>query len=42
MYLDNQGNVIDGKSLFTHDASGVPGTVAGMEYALKMGYNAII
>lgn len=37
MYLDNQGNVIDGKSLFTHDASGVPGTVAGMEYALKNG-----
>lgn len=35
MYLDNEGNVIDGKSLFTHDASGVPGTVAGMEYALK-------
>ena len=35
MYLDNQGNVIDGKSLFTHDASGVHGTVAGMEYALK-------
>ena len=35
MYLNNQGNVIDGKSLFTHDASGVPGTVAGMEYALK-------
>lgn len=35
MYLDNQGKVIDGKSLFTHDASGVPGTVAGMEYALK-------
>ena len=35
MYLDNQGNVIDGKSLFTHDASGVPGTVAGMEHALK-------
>ena len=35
MYLDNQGNVIDGKSLFTHDASGVPGTVAVMEYALK-------
>ena len=35
MYLDSQGNVIDGKSLFTHDASGVPGTVAGMEYALK-------
>lgn len=35
MYLDNQGKVIDGKSLFSHDASGVPGTVAGMEYALK-------
>lgn len=35
MYLDKQGNVIDGKSLFTHDAVGVPGTVAGMEYALK-------
>ncbi|PKZ69748.1 gamma-glutamyltransferase [Moraxella osloensis] len=35
MYLDNQDKVIDGKSLFTHDASGVPGTVAGMEYALK-------
>ncbi len=35
MYLDNQGKVMDGKSLFRHDASGVPGTVAGMEYALK-------
>ncbi|KGQ30618.1 gamma-glutamyltranspeptidase [Gallibacterium genomosp. 2] len=35
MYLDEKGNVIDGKSLFTHFAVGVPGTVAGMEYALK-------
>ena len=35
MYLDEQGNVVDGKSLYTHFAVGVPGTVAGMEYALK-------
>lgn len=35
MYLDVQGNVVDGKSLYTHYAVGVPGTVAGMEYALK-------
>ena len=35
MYLDEKGNVIDGKSLYTHFAVGVPGTVAGMEYALK-------
>lgn len=35
LYLDAQGNVIDGKSLFTHYAVGVPGTVAGLEYALK-------
>ncbi|KGQ36673.1 gamma-glutamyltransferase [Gallibacterium genomosp. 1] len=35
MYLDEKGNVIDRKSLFTHFAVGVPGTVAGMEYALK-------
>lgn len=35
MYLDDKGNVIDGKSLYTHLAVGVPGTVAGMEYALK-------
>ncbi|KMK52354.1 gamma-glutamyltranspeptidase [[Actinobacillus] muris] len=35
MYLDAQGNVIDGKSLFSHFAVGVPGTVAGMELALK-------
>ncbi|MDG2938607.1 gamma-glutamyltransferase [Bisgaard Taxon 10/6] len=35
MYLDDKGNVVDGKSLYTHLAVGVPGTVAGMEYALK-------
>lgn len=35
MYLDQDGNVVDGKSLFTHFAVGVPGTVAGMEHALK-------
>ena len=34
MYLDAQGNVINGKSLYTHYAVGVPGTVAGMEHAL--------
>jgi gamma-glutamyltranspeptidase/glutathione hydrolase len=35
MYLDDKGNVIDGKSLYTHHAVGIPGTVAGMEHALK-------
>ena len=35
IYLDAQGNVIDGKSLYTHYAVGVPGTVAGLEHALK-------
>lgn len=35
MYLDAQGNVIDGKSLYTPYAVGVPGTVAGLEHALK-------
>ncbi|MDC7716876.1 gamma-glutamyltransferase [Vogesella sp. DC21W] len=35
MYLDDKGNVADGRSLYTHLAVGVPGTVAGMEYALK-------
>jgi gamma-glutamyltranspeptidase/glutathione hydrolase len=34
MYLDAQGNVIADKSLFTPAAIGVPGTVAGMMYAL--------
>ncbi|GKS85298.1 gamma-glutamyltransferase [Acidovorax sp. SUPP1855] len=35
MYLDASGNVVDGKSLYTPYAVGVPGTVAGMEHALK-------
>lgn len=35
MYLDAQGEVVDGKSLYTHYAVGVPGTVKGMEHALK-------
>lgn len=35
MYLDEKGNVIPNQSLYTHNAVGVPGTVAGMEYALK-------
>ncbi|HMN22542.1 MAG TPA: gamma-glutamyltransferase [Ottowia sp.] len=35
MYLDDKGNVVDGKSLYTHYAIGVPGTVAGMAHALK-------
>ncbi|MGT2474925.1 gamma-glutamyltransferase [Paraburkholderia terrae] len=30
MFLDDQGNVIKGKSLFGYYAAGVPGTVAGM------------
>ena len=35
MYLDASGKVIDGKSLYTHYAVGVPGTVAGMTHALS-------
>ena len=35
MYLDDQGNVIRNKSLFTQAAIGVPGTVAGLTYALE-------
>lgn len=35
LYIDDKGQVIDGKSLFTHYAVGVPGTVAGLEHALK-------
>jgi len=30
MYLDEQGNVIDGSTRYGHLAAGVPGTVAGM------------
>ncbi|MDF0604964.1 gamma-glutamyltransferase [Neisseriaceae bacterium TC5R-5] len=35
MYLDAQGKVVDGRSLHTHLAVGVPGTVAGLEHALQ-------
>jgi gamma-glutamyltranspeptidase/glutathione hydrolase len=34
MYLDKDGNVVKGASTTGHLAVGVPGTVAGMEYAL--------
>jgi len=34
MYLDSQGRVVPGRSLFTHLASGVPGTVAGLAQTL--------
>lgn len=34
MYLDEQGNVAPGRSLYTHLAVGVPGTVAGLAHAL--------
>lgn len=34
MYLDSQGNVVSGRSLYTHLASGVPGSVAGFNRAL--------
>ena len=33
MYLDAQGKVADGRSLYTHLAVGVPGTVAGLAHA---------
>ncbi len=35
MYLDAGGNVIKGASTYGHLAVGVPGTVSGMEYALR-------
>lgn len=35
LYLDAAGNVIDGDSIYSHRAIGVPGTVAGLEYALR-------
>ncbi|WP_035057300.1 gamma-glutamyltransferase [Andreprevotia chitinilytica] len=35
MYLDDKGNVVPGKSLYTHTAVGIPGTVAGLTHALK-------
>lgn len=35
MYLDSNGNVVAGKSLYTPFAVGVPGTVAGLLHALQ-------
>lgn len=35
MYLDDKGNVVPGRSLYTHLAIGVPGTVAGLTHALQ-------
>jgi gamma-glutamyltranspeptidase / glutathione hydrolase len=35
MYLDAQGNVVPDRSLHTHLAVGVPGTVAGLTHALN-------
>ncbi|MBI1770888.1 MAG: gamma-glutamyltransferase, partial [Burkholderiales bacterium] len=35
MYLDAKGNVISGKSLYSHLAVGIPGTVSGMDLALR-------
>ena len=35
MYLDAHGKVIDGMSLYSHAAIGVPGTVAGLAHALQ-------
>jgi gamma-glutamyltranspeptidase/glutathione hydrolase len=35
MYLDDKGNVAPGRSLYTHLAVGVPGTVAGLSHALS-------
>jgi gamma-glutamyltranspeptidase/glutathione hydrolase len=35
MYLDAKGNVIENASLVGYRAAGVPGSVAGMAYALK-------
>ena len=35
MYLDANGQVVPDKSLFTQAAIGVPGTVAGLTYALE-------
>jgi gamma-glutamyltranspeptidase / glutathione hydrolase len=35
MYLDANGNVIPNKSLLTHQAVGVPGTIAGLDLALR-------
>lgn len=34
LYLDEQGNVIEGESIYSHRSIGVPGSVAGLEHAL--------
>jgi gamma-glutamyltranspeptidase/glutathione hydrolase len=35
MFLDAQGNPVPGRSTYSHLATGVPGTVAGLAHALK-------
>lgn len=35
MFQDDEGNVVTGRSRFTHKAAGVPGTVAGFALALE-------
>ena len=35
LYLDSQGNVIPEKATYSHQAVGIPGTVAGLELAHK-------
>ena len=35
MYLDDKGNAIEDKSRFTLDASGIPGTVAGLAHVIE-------
>jgi len=35
MYLDADGQIVPGRSLFSHHAIGVPGTVAGLTTALR-------
>ena len=35
MFQDDNGNVVENRSRFTHKASGVPGTVAGLAMALE-------
>jgi gamma-glutamyltranspeptidase/glutathione hydrolase len=35
MYLDSNGNVVEGLSTVGHLAGGVPGSVAGLLYALE-------
>lgn len=35
MYLDDKGNVVAGKSTYSHHAVGIPGTVAGLLHALE-------